>query len=114
MNANSPIGVFDSGLGGLTVLNALRRALPGEDYVYLGDVARLPYGTKSGPVVERYASQCLQFLKKQEIKLVVVACNTASALALNTLCNEFSSVFGVITASVKAALETSKSRVVPE
>jgi len=80
-----PIGIFDSGVGGLTVLKAIRDALPGENLVYLGDTARLPYGTKSPASIERYATQAAARLQEQGIKLLVVACNTASAVALDAL-----------------------------
>ena len=81
----SPIGVFDSGVGGLTVVRSLRRALPGEDIVYLGDTARVPYGNKSPRTVERYSLTCQQFLLEKGVKLVMIACNTASANALPAL-----------------------------
>lgn len=81
-NASMPIGVFDSGVGGLTVLKALRELLPQENYLYLGDTARLPYGTKSRDSIVRYALQSSRHLVDQGIKLLVVACNTASASAL--------------------------------
>jgi glutamate racemase len=77
-----PIGVFDSGVGGLTVVRALRAVLPGEDVVYLGDTARVPYGSKSPRTVERYSLTCQQFLLDRGVKLVLIACNTASATAL--------------------------------
>ena len=80
-----PIGVFDSGVGGLTVVRALRAALPGEDIVYLGDTARVPYGNKSPRTVERYSLACQQFLLDRSVKLVLIACNTASANALPAL-----------------------------
>ena len=80
-----PIGVFDSGVGGLTVLKAIRQSLPAENLVYLGDTARLPYGTKSPVSIERYATQAAAQLLEQGIKLLVVACNTASAVALDVL-----------------------------
>ena len=80
-----PIGVFDSGLGGLTVVRELTRAMPGEDIVYLGDTARVPYGTKSLETVQRFARECTAFLLKFNPKLIVVACNTASAAALEVL-----------------------------
>jgi glutamate racemase len=79
------IGVFDSGVGGLTVVRALRSALPGEDIVYLGDTARVPYGSKSPRTVERYSLACQQFLLDRNVKLVLIACNTASATALPAL-----------------------------
>lgn len=80
-----PIGVFDSGVGGLTVLKAIRERLPGENLVYLGDTARLPYGTKSPASIARYAEQATAKLLDHDIKLLVVACNTASAVALESL-----------------------------
>ncbi|MFN6963597.1 MAG: glutamate racemase [Pyrinomonadaceae bacterium] len=82
MNNDLPIGIFDSGVGGLTVYRALHDRLPNEHFVYLGDTARVPYGTKSLATVERYAIENARFLTKHGIKLLVVACNTASALAL--------------------------------
>src|SRR5437868_10723111 len=77
-----PIGIFDSGVGGLTVYRALHDRLPNENFIYLGDTARVPYGTKSMATVERYAIENSQFLASRGIKILVVACNTASALAL--------------------------------
>ena len=82
---NRPIGVFDSGMGGLTVMRALMARLPHESFVYLGDTARLPYGSKSPETVTRYAVQCARALSEHQIKLLVVACNTASAVALPAL-----------------------------
>lgn len=82
---NRPIGVFDSGMGGLTVMRALMARLPHESFVYLGDTARLPYGSKSPETVTRYAVQCAHALSEHQIKLLVVACNTASAVALPAL-----------------------------
>ncbi len=103
--AQLPIGVFDSGLGGLTVLKALRESLPREDFVYLGDVARLPYGSKSQAVVQSYARSCVNFLLAQPVKAVVIACNTASAMALETLVPEFERpLFGVVESGVLAGL----------
>ena len=84
-NDRRAIGVFDSGVGGLTVVRALRRTLPGEDIVYLGDTARVPYGNKSPRTVERYSLACQQFLLDRNVKLVLIACNTASAQALPAL-----------------------------
>jgi glutamate racemase len=85
MTKRHPIGVFDSGVGGLTVVRALREALPGEDIVYLGDTARVPYGSKSPRTVERYSLACQRFLLDRDVKLVLIACNTASANALPAL-----------------------------
>src|SRR3954463_15483380 len=87
---HSAIGVFDSGVGGLTVLKALMARLPGESTVYLGDTARVPYGTKSAEVVTRYSLKNAEFLLDQGIKLLVVACNTASAVALPQLSAQLS------------------------
>ena len=90
MAANaSPIGVFDSGLGGLTVARAIRTLLPHESIAYFGDTARLPYGSKSPATVHRFTRQCLRFLMSLQPKVLVVACNTASALALDKLTGEF-------------------------
>src|SRR5260370_17805036 len=97
MNASLPIGIFDSGVGGLTVYRALHEHLPNERFVYLGDTARVPYGTKSLQTVERYAVENSQFLAARGIKLLVVACNTASALALPALLHALKlHVFGLI------------------
>ena len=81
-NARAPIGVFDSGVGGLTVLKALRERLPGEDFIYLGDTARLPYGRKPAAMVREFATQISSFLLDQGVKAIVMACNTASSCAL--------------------------------
>jgi glutamate racemase len=85
MTQNAPIGVFDSGVGGLTVVRALREALPGRDIHYLGDTARVPYGSKSARTVERYSLACQSFLLDLGVGLVAIACNTASATALDVL-----------------------------
>lgn len=112
MNPGLPIGVFDSGLGGLSVLKALTTALPNEDFIYLGDIARLPYGTKSKSVVSRYAQTCAAFLKNRGIKALVVACNTATAMALEDLeAEEPFPVYGVIKPGVQACLEEGAKRV---
>jgi glutamate racemase len=93
-----PIGVFDSGVGGLTVLHALEQRLPNERFLYLGDTARLPYGTKSPRTVQRYAMQAAQCLVERGIKALVVACNTASAVALPALASRYAPlpVIGVV------------------
>ena len=104
---NSPIGVFDSGIGGLTVLKALTEALPQESFVYFGDTARVPYGTKSDPVVKQFALQDSFFLLKFNVKLIVVACNSASAVALEFLQQRLNlPVIGVIEPGAKAAVKT--------
>jgi glutamate racemase len=106
-----PIGIFDSGVGGLTVLKALRTRLPGEDFLYLGDTARLPYGTKGPDTVSRYAVQAAGQLVERGIKLLVVACNTASAVAMPALAREFTPlpVIGVVEAGADAAVTGSRS-----
>ena len=102
------IGIFDSGVGGLTVVRRVIERLPGEDVVYLGDTARLPYGTKSAETVERYALGCARILLKRQIKLLVVACNTASAFALDTLRDQLDvPVLGVIEPGAMAAIKRS-------
>lgn len=104
-NAELPIGIFDSGVGGLTVVRQIHRVLPGEDLVYLGDTARVPYGTKSPSTVVRFSCEDTQFLIQRNVKAVVVACNTASAWALPTLQKEFRvPIFGVILPGVRKAL----------
>ena len=90
MSDRRPLGVFDSGIGGLTVFRALAERLPGEQILYLGDTARVPYGTKSPQTVTRYTRECARFLLHRNIKALVVACNTASALALPELMKELS------------------------
>jgi glutamate racemase len=111
MNPRRPIGVFDSGVGGLTVVRAVRSALPGEDLVYLGDTARVPYGNKSPRTVEKYSLACQQFLLDRGVKLVIVACNTASANALPAL-REASSVpvIGAVEPGAQTALAATRSR----
>lgn len=101
-----PIGIFDSGVGGLTVLKAIRAELPCENLLYLGDTARLPYGTKSPASIARYATQATAELQKQGIKLLVVACNTASAVALDALREQMSPlpVIGVVEPGATAAV----------
>jgi glutamate racemase len=107
----APIGVFDSGVGGLTVLRALISELPGEDFLYLGDTARLPYGTKSPETVARYSVRAAEALESRGIKALVVACNTASATALPSLRERFPAlpVIGVIGPGAQAACEASAS-----
>ena len=106
-----PIGVFDSGVGGLTVLRALRAELPAESFIYLGDTARLPYGTKSEHTVARYALQAADALVERAIKCLVVACNTASAAALPALQQRYAGlpVIGVIEPGARAACAASIS-----
>ena len=101
-----PIGVFDSGVGGLTVLKAIRARLPREALVYLGDTARLPYGTKSPASVLNYALQAARHLQRRDIKALVIACNTASAVALDALAAELAPlpVLGVVRPGAQAAV----------
>ena len=110
MTMRHPIGVFDSGVGGLTVVRALRRALPGEDIVYLGDTARVPYGSKSPRTVEKYSLTCQRFLLDRQVKLVLIACNTASANALPAL-REVSPVpvIGAVDPGAASALAATRS-----
>lgn len=104
------IGIFDSGVGGLTVLNEILKVLPHEHTAYLGDTARIPYGTKSPVTVTRYARQITSFLVKHDIKLLVVACNTASAVSLGVLKSEFSiPIVGVIEPGARRAATVTKN-----
>ena len=109
--ADFPIGLFDSGVGGLTVLAALRERLPAEDFVYLGDTARLPYGTKSKETIIRYALQAASKLVEQGVKLLVIACNTASSAALPELRRAFAPlpVIGVVEPGAIAAAGASRN-----
>jgi glutamate racemase len=106
-----PIGVFDSGVGGLTVLRALRSAMPAENFIYLGDTARLPYGTKSAETVVRYSLQCAAALVRRRIRCLVVACNTVSASALDALRAHHPTlpIVGVIEPGAEAAVAASAS-----
>ena len=107
---SAPIAVFDSGIGGLTVVSALRRELPGENIVYLGDTARVPYGGKSRATIERYSEEIAALLVGEVAKMVVAACNTASALALARLREVLKvPVEGVIAPGVEAALAATRS-----
>ena len=106
------IGIFDSGVGGLTVLRALKEALPSERFYYLGDTARVPYGTKSGRTVIKYAFQNANFLLSEGIKYLVVACNTASSYAVSELAEKLPvPVIGVIEPGVEEALSVTKGRI---
>ena len=107
---NRPIGIFDSGVGGLTVTSRVINELPNEEIVYFGDTARVPYGSKSKETVIRYSRQIVRFLQKQGVKAIVIACNTASALALDTLEKEIDiPIIGVVKPGARvAARETTK------
>ena len=111
VNRDRPIGVFDSGIGGLTVAHALMAALPNERIVYFGDTARLPYGTKSQATVAGYAAQITDFLLKRDVKMLVVACNTMAAVALPVVTNLSPvPVVDVLDAGARAAAASSRSR----
>ncbi len=112
MNKN-PIGVFDSGMGGLTVLAELHRRLPGEDFIYLGDTARVPYGSRSARTVQRYSQEVAEYLLRYNIKMLIIACNTATAHAENLLSEKLNvPVLGVIRPGVDALLsQTGNGRV---
>ena len=109
--ASKPIGVFDSGIGGLTVVKALRELLPQERIVYLGDTARVPYGSRSASTVERYSLEIAEMLMERQAKLIVVACNTASSVALPKLEKSLPvNVIGVIRPGAQAAIQMSRNR----
>src|SRR5438105_15065226 len=109
---SAPIAVLDSGVGGLTVVKALRREMPHEDIISFGDNARVPYGSKTGPTVSAFVRQIVRYLKGYGPKHVVVACNTATALSLGTLKDEFKdlSISGVIEPGAKAAAVAAGSK----
>ena len=107
---NRPIGIFDSGVGGLTVFKEVRQLLPQENLIYFGDTARVPYGNKSPLVVQKYSLEIAKFLEMQNVKMIVIACNTASALALTTLRNEIKiPIIGVIEPGVRAAIKSARN-----
>ena len=109
-NSDAPIGVFDSGVGGLTVLRAIERRLPNESLIYLGDTARIPYGVRSASTVQRYALECATFIQARGVKAIVIACNTASALAANYLRSRLTlPIMGVIRAGAGHAVERTRS-----
>ena len=104
------IGVFDSGIGGLTVLKEIRKVLPNEKIFYFGDTARVPYGEKTKELITRYSKEIVEFLLDKEVSAIVVACNTATALALEELKKTFKiPIVGVIKAGAKTAINTTKS-----
>ncbi|MGF0017418.1 glutamate racemase [Sporofaciens sp. SGI.106] len=106
-----PIGVFDSGVGGLTVAREIMRQLPDENIVYFGDTARLPYGSKSKDNIIRFSRQIIRFLLTRNVKAIVIACNTASAQALDVVKEEFDlPIIGTITAGARAAVQETRSR----
>jgi glutamate racemase len=111
MKSKAPaIGLFDSGVGGLTVLRELQLTLPHFDFVYLGDSARFPYGSKSASTIAQYSKECAEFLVKQDVEMIVVACNTASSFALNTLVGQYQlPIIGTIESAVCCALQATKT-----
>lgn len=111
MNKSNPIGIFDSGIGGLTVVKSVAQFLASESVVYFGDTARVPYGSKSNSTIIEYALQDAKFLLSKNVKLIVVACNTASSVAIDRLRSEFEiPIIGMIEPGAKAAIETSKNK----
>lgn len=110
MASSAPIGVFDSGIGGLTVVREIMRQSPNETIVYFGDTARVPYGSKSKKTVITYSRQIVKFLETKNVKAIVIACNTASAFALETVAAEIDiPVIGVVKPGAKVAAETTKN-----
>ena len=111
MNKKSPIGIFDSGLGGLTVVKEITKLLPKESIIYFGDTARVPYGTKSKRTIEKFSCQNVHFLTRFKVKLIIVACNTSSSLALPLLKRTFKiPIIGVIESGVKEAILMSRNK----
>ena len=107
----APVGVFDSGVGGLTVVREIARQLPDENIIYFGDTARVPYGSKSQNTIIRFSEQIIRFLKTKHVKAIVIACNTASALALDAVRDEFDiPVMGVVIPGARAAVEATRNR----
>lgn len=108
---HAPIGVFDSGVGGLTVVREIMRNLPNERIIYFGDTARVPYGTKSRETVLRYSRQIVRFLMTKDVKAIVVACNTASALALDVIEKEIDiPIIGVVGPGAHMAVKATKNK----
>lgn len=113
MNTNNPIGIFDSGIGGLTVFAAIRKELVNESLIYLGDTARVPYGNKSAETIIRYSKECAQFLVDRGVKAIVVACNTATAFALPEISRSFDiPIIGVVEPGARAAIRRSKNHTI--
>jgi len=111
MNNNKPIGIFDSGVGGLTVLKSIKKILPNEKLIYFGDTARNPYGPRSKSTIEKYSEDICNFLMEFDVKYIVIACNTASSLAIDYLQKQFSDtpIMGVIAPGVQAAIKSTKN-----
>ncbi|MCR5791669.1 MAG: glutamate racemase [Lachnospiraceae bacterium] len=110
MDKNAPIGVFDSGVGGLTVVKEIMQQMPGENIVYFGDTARVPYGSKSKDTIIKFSRQITNFLKTKNVKAIVIACNTASAMALDVIEKEVDMpVIGVVKPGARMAVEATKN-----
>lgn len=110
LRKDAPIGVFDSGVGGLTVFREIMRQIPNEKIIYFGDTARVPYGSKSSNTVTRYSEQIVRFLRSFQVKTIVAACNTASACALDTLEQDIDiPIIGVVKPGARAAVEVTKN-----
>lgn len=113
MNKSNPIGIFDSGIGGLTVVKSVNTFLPSESIIYFGDTARVPYGSKSNSTIIEYALQDANFLAKKNVKLIIVACNTASAVALDELKKIYEiPIIGMINPGAKAAINETKNKII--
>ena len=109
---NRAIGVFDSGLGGLTVLKEINKYLPNEDIIYFGDTARVPYGSRSKETIIKYTFQAINFLAEQNVKAIVIACNTASARALQEAREKYDIIMGVIEPGARTAVYSTRNKVV--
>lgn len=108
---NKPIGIFDSGLGGLTVLKSLQKILPRESFIYFGDTAHVPYGSKSNNTVRKYSENIMNFFLNHNIKAVIIACNTVSAVAFHNLKQKYNiPIFDVVSPSVEFAFKNSKNK----
>ena len=110
ITAETPIGLFDSGVGGLTILKALQQVLPSENILYFGDTAHVPYGNKSKNAVTKYSTEIVKFLENKKVKFIIIGCNTASALALPSI-KKIAKVdlLGVLMPAAKEAVETTKN-----
>jgi len=112
LSSKQPIGIFDSGVGGLTVLRAIEKIMPNEDIVYFGDTARVPYGNKTASTIKKFSIENVLFLLEQNVKMVVVACNTSSALVLNHLKGIFNiPILGVVEAGAREALKVTAGKI---
>ena len=108
------IGIFDSGIGGLTYIKELRRVLPQYDFIYLGDTARVPYGTRGPEIIQKYAEQDLQFLLEKKCELIIVACNTVSSVALRHLQQTYpkNKILGILIPAVERAIQVTRSSII--